>query len=651
MKTFTDWGRPPRVWTLVGLGGIALLLLLFATLSYRAALTKSATYDEPLHAVAGLVRRTMGDFRINPEDPALFGYWGSLPHGSDALKINKDLKYWDLMIEDFATNQWYFVWQTLYRTPGVDGDAFVQRSRFMFVIVGVMLGALIAWWSWRLAGVWAALIAAAVFALDPNFMAHSAIVKNDVMLSFVLAALAMALWSFGQRGGWLALAGILFACAAAVNVKFSGLLAGPIIFLALLARALLPQPWLVLGMTLQTSWKRVLVVPVVCLIAGVLSVVMIWALYGFRFAPTSDPKALLNTELILERARVNTVRAGVRPDEQVAPEELQRRYDNYQPTALVETIVWATERHLLPQAWLHGFLFTYATTLIRSTYLLGEVRITGWWYYFPLAMLFKTPTATIAASAIAAVVALVGAARVVRTRRRAPADEGQPTALHILWAGVCLALPVIIYAASAMSANLNLGLRHILPVYPFLFIGIGVALAELLRRSVLFGRIVVALIMLVLAVESLRAYPNYLAFFNTPSGGWRGGFQKLGDSNLDWGQDLKLLANWQKQQPPKKMYLSYFGIADPGFHGVSATNLPYAAGGWPFDPSPGFSPNENSYLAVSATNLQGIYINNPQAQALYQQLQNYKVIDVVGGTIYIYELPLSTRDLKQAQQR
>src|SRR5262245_41536295 len=229
----------------LAIGACAVLLLLFATVSFEASLTKNATFDEPLHAVAGFVHRTLGDFRINPEDPALFGYWGSLPHSRAALTIDTGLQWWEPMIADFSTNQWFFAWWSLYKTPGNDADAFLNRSRFMFVTVGAALGALIAWWAWQLRGPLAAVIATALFGLDPNFLAHSALVKNDVMLSFLMLAMALALWRFGRRGTWLSLAAIALSCAAAVNVKFSGVLAGPIVLLVWLVRALSPRPWIV----------------------------------------------------------------------------------------------------------------------------------------------------------------------------------------------------------------------------------------------------------------------------------------------------------------------------------------------------------------------------------------------------------------------
>src|SRR5262245_46382920 len=109
----TEQRRKQKMLHRLAIAGIAGLLILFAILSYTATLTKSPTYDESLLAVAVYVQRALRDFRINTEDPALFGYWASLPHGKDALTINTDYKTWDQMLEDFSTYQWPFVMLTL----------------------------------------------------------------------------------------------------------------------------------------------------------------------------------------------------------------------------------------------------------------------------------------------------------------------------------------------------------------------------------------------------------------------------------------------------------------------------------------------------------------------------------------------------------
>ncbi len=636
-EEFADRGHL-RLSTGVAVGTCAAAILLFMIASYGAALTKSATYDEPLHAVAGFVHRTMGDFRMNSEDPALFGYWGSLPHSRSSLKIVTGDVYWNRMVEDVAGNETDFVWKTLYDTPGNDGDGFVQRSRFMFVLVGGALGAVIACWSWQLGGAWAAVIATLLFAMDPNFLAHAPLVKNDVMLSLLTVALAMGLWRFGRRGTWWSLAAVAVTVAAALNVKFSAVLFGPIMLLALLIRALLPQEWHVVGRPLAVRWKRLLVAPAVCLVVALVSYVAIWGCYRFRFTPTQDPNVLLDTPGIVELVRVNRTTAAILRGERGAQQDFSSHDELQAPGKLADLIVHAIDRRLLPQAWLHGLLRTHAMTLIRTSYLLGEVRVTGWWYYFPCAMLMKTPTATLAAM----VVSLAGIILASMPRGRGPSVRSA----HAVetgsgcdpWSVACLALPVAIYLSGAMSASINLGLRHVLPVYPFLFVALGVALARILAWRSRMGAIVVGAIVLGLFLESAAAYPNCLAFFNAPSGGWRGGLKLLGDSNLDWGQDLKLLARWQRDHHDKRLFLAYFGSADPSTYGVEATHVEAALGGWPYATATE-APRPPCYLAVSATTLQGIYVDDPEAKAFYQHLQERVPIAVLGGSIYVYDLP------------
>src|SRR4051812_16369567 len=144
-------------------------LLLFAAMSYTAVLKKSATADEPLHALAAYVCTFYGDFRLNPDHPPLWGYWAMLPQLRSSLKIDFDSADWKLLTS-FMWSGAKFTTQTLYRTPGNDPDAFINRSRAMMLGPALLLGAFIALWAGRLAGSAAALIATALFCFDPNFL-------------------------------------------------------------------------------------------------------------------------------------------------------------------------------------------------------------------------------------------------------------------------------------------------------------------------------------------------------------------------------------------------------------------------------------------------------------------------------------------------
>ena len=127
-----------------------------------------------------------------------------------------------------------------------------------------------------------------------------------------------------------------------------------------------------------------------------------------------------------------------------------------------------------------------------------------------------------------------------------------------------------------------------------------------------------------LLAETLLAWPDYIAYFNFVVGGERGGIKLLSDSNLDWGQDLPTLAQWQKQHPDTPLALAYFGIVDPAFYGIRAVSLP------PGTPDPQIT--NGHIIALSATNLQGVYGEG------YISYQSLHPIDILGGTIYLYDL-------------
>jgi hypothetical protein len=258
-----------------------------------------------------------------------------------------------------------------------------------------------------------------------------------------------------------------------------------------------------------------------------------------------------------------------------------------------------------------------------------------------MAMRFKMPVATLAATLLVLCVALLW--------KLEPRLTGKPPIRAIdRWSFACLLVAPGIYGISAMTANLNLGLRHVLPLFPFIYIAAGVVLGVIFQNWGWVGRGIVAVLLIGLLVETVRAYPDYVAFFNAPAGGSRGGIKLLGDSNLDWGQDLKLLANWQREHPDKKLYLAYFGVAEPSSYGVRAYCIP-VPNGWqgPGEPVP--NPPPAGVVAISATNLQGIYMHDfPDVLRQYDEFRNREPIDVLGGTIYLYPYPLPSTVPTQA---
>jgi len=118
---------------------------------------------------------------------------------------------------------------------------------------------------------------------------------------------------------------------------------------------------------------------------------------------------------------------------------------------------------------------------------------------------------------------------------------------------------VSIYVLFSLSTNLNIGHRHLLVIYPPLFVIAGGA-AQLAKKTK-FGKLVIYLLFFVLLVENLLIYPHYLTYFSPMVGGSKQGYKHLVDSSLDWGQELKGLKKWIKENniPDDKVYISYFG--------------------------------------------------------------------------------------------
>src|SRR5262249_46892400 len=137
-----------------------------------------------------------------------------------------------------------------------------------------------------------------------------------------------------------------------------------------------------------------------------------------------------------------------------------------------------------------------------------------------------------------------------RQNRVSPSSASSAPARLERWSLLCLLVPPVVYGVAAVSSRLGQGVRHLLPGYPFFFIAVAVVLARTWQNKRI--RIAILALGVLLIGESLLAYPNYIAFFNLPAR-IRGGIALLGDSNLDWGQDLSLLARWRLQHRDTKL--------------------------------------------------------------------------------------------------
>jgi 4-amino-4-deoxy-L-arabinose transferase-like glycosyltransferase len=609
-------GRTTHSTAVAGLIGCALLLFCFAQTAWHAWRGKSATFDEPPGLVAAWVAVHDRDFRMDPEDPPLFKYFVAAGTHGDDMPRDYSSPFWSALLSD-PSALGDFARATLYQTPQTNADALLASARARMIFLGMLLGALIAWCSWRLAGPLAAIVALALFCFDPNFLAYAPLVKGDVPITLLFLALMMSIWLMGERATLLRMAATALLLGALVTTKYSGVLGIVILAVALLCRSLGPGPWRVLRWTARTRLARLAAGAAIGAASLLIVYVMIWASYGFRFAPTPDPALRFDMRKVLETCC----------EQQFGREYANRPHPDavwlawkahWRPPLAVRVALWANQHELAPQACIEGFLFQYSLSFVRLTWLCGRAATVGWWYYFPLAMAFKTPLATLLGTCIAAVVWL--------WRR------GGIFARH-WWPLCCVLVVPVLYMAAAMASRLNLGLRHVLPVYPYLFIALGVAAALMWRYRPRITAAVTAILLAGLATETYSAYPDFIPFFNIACGGAPNGWRLLGDSNVDWGQELPALAQWVHQNPGYQLQLIYFGTADPRYYRIHY--VPIAGGYAPPDMQPGDS-NLPPVLAMSVTAWQNPFL--PEKDLL-KSLQTRKPLAVLGGSMYLFDRP------------
>lgn len=439
-----------------------------------------------------------------------------------------------------------------------DGEVLLLLCRLTSLVFAALL--LVSLWRWsaRLWGPAGATLSLTAACLSPNLLAHAALATTDYPLAATyLAAICGLVWFLESPSPRrLALAGLLGGLALAT--KLSALLWAPTAAL-LLAWTLVAAPEPVrLGLSRfapvgNGPWRLALGGAAAGALLLATAAATVWALCGFRVDPY----------LTVLRSQLWDLSSG------------------------------------------------------HEAYLLGRYSTAGWWYYFPVAFLLKTPLPTLALAALGA------AALPARGR----------------WhAGLLLVPPALFFAAFVLSRGKAIGLRYLLPVYPFLFLVAGGLLAGGWDAAARWRRRSAVALCAALAVACARIHPDHLAYFNELAGGPDGGRWALVDSNLDWGQDLKGLKRWMDRHGVARIKLSYFGTADPALYGLDYEWLPsYVLPRR--DPAPVALPT-TGWIAISATNLAGVYLDAyGHGKTLFHWLEAFAPVARIGHSILVYYIP------------
>ncbi len=561
---------------------INILLLAFLIQCIFSMISISSTSDEVAHLPAGYSYLKTGDFKLNPEHPLLIKIIAAYP----LLFLNLPHPHTNRY---FIENEKWEYGKSLIYQSGERAEKILFLGRLIIVLLGLFLAVLVYEWSKELFGKQAALFSLFLFSFEPNLIAHSRLITTDVGFALFFFLSIYWMWKYFQKPSFksLILCGLSFGLAFAT--KFSAVLLCPIIMI-------------LIGMEFFLSFKK----------AGI-----------------SHRGEILNSG-----------------------DNDQSIKHRWASKPLIFFIITVPSLTALIVAASYGFLniryyfIGLKSVFIHSkmghaTFLAGQYSDTGWWYYFPLAFLLKTPIPFLIFFLAFLFLLFYTLIFSERKPRGNIAQENyldhyeQKRANIRKW--TYLTLPPLFFLGFSLMSRLNIGLRHILPIYPFIIVLCGMIFSNNLLQTLKWKKVIyLVLIFLCLwyIAESIFIFPNYLSYFNELIGGPSNGYKYFVDSNLDWGQNMPALKSFLENNRTEGVILSYFGNADPYYYGINYQYLPLC--GKAKIPSNYHSPKKDFYyIAISATHLQAVFTFDHHC---FDWLKNRKPYARIAYTIFLYDI-------------
>lgn len=347
---------------------------------------------------------------------------------------------------------------------GYSYELFTEQHLVLFrlpvLLMGVLLGIILYRFTVGLLGRIAGVAALFLFSFSPNVIAHASLATLDLPITFFVFVTIYALWSYLKRPHWARMLVLSLALACALTTKVQALL----------------------------------LVPLVLLILAVSG--------GHRVLRRKQSPGFLWWWMLVPLVFwivVNVVYLNLPVD----------------------------RAHLLPPLFVAALQAKLTHAMgrlsgLQVAYLLGHYSADGWWWYFPFAILVKTPLPTLV---------LLGLGLLRR-----------PT----WWSLSLVLLPAAAFLGMAMEARLNIGLRHVLIIYPFLFMLAGQGAARLWSHR--WGGVMLVVLASGYMWQAAAIAPHHLSYFNMLAGGTRNGHHLLIGANYDFGQNDRFLRRYVEER-------------------------------------------------------------------------------------------------------
>lgn len=506
------------------------------------------TYDEPAHIACGMEWIDKGTYFYEPQHPPLTRIMAAVGPYLIGERSQGGGSIWE------EGNL------ILYNNDYMKTLKAARAGNLLFFVLASIGVAVLAW---RIFDPLTAVASVFVFTMMPSILGNSAVATTD-MGPTAFYAPAIMLFAFWWRDKSIrnsVVLGILLA--ACVFSKFSTILYLLIGFVVVLPLLFFRGELYDKSDSWGRFFKMLSLVVAVFLFAG-------WASYRFSVNPLlSFPRDMHWIDLFSAKLHISKetlIAAGSFP---LPLSELFR--------GIAAVVKHNVEGH--------------------GTYLLGEVGLHGWWYYFPVVLGVKVPLAIL-------ITFLSGGCLVFLDREKV----GSMRYLLVI-------IPVAVLCSCMFVSNMNIGIRHVLPIFPFIAVVAGYALVRFYRMPSLYRALGICLAVLILAA-SVLAHPTYISSFNLIARDKP--YEYLVKADLDWGQYVMDLADSLEDRDIKKFSIIYVGTADlekhplPSFLDITK-DMPETVQGW---------------VAINA---------NPLfSKSEYFWLKKYEPVEIINNSFFLY---------------
>jgi 4-amino-4-deoxy-L-arabinose transferase-like glycosyltransferase len=560
----------------------------------------SPVVDEIPHIGAGYSYVVQHSYQFNPEHPPLAKDLAGIALLTLPLNRSALGKTYQGNWPTDVNGEWNFGRAFIFNS-GNDAITLVRTAKLPMLLFFILSGWIIFIWTKKLygstnspqIGSWAGLLALFLFSFSPTIITHSRLVTTDMAALFgiILSTYFFVHYLQNQtkQNFWIS----VIAFGIAELTKFSTFLLIPYFVLI----------GIIWGYAYHHNirsvfigaWKSILVI-----VIGFIFVV--GPIYQLHLINYSGQKQQADAKFALS---------------------------TYGNRLFADPVIWASDKPILRPFAQYGLglLMVFQRNAGgNQTYFIDKIYQYGIKSYFPVVYFIKEPLPFWVLFAFA-VIGFLAYAR--------PKEKVLHNWIKNHFTEIVLLLWIIIYWALSITAKVNIGIRHLIPVYGFTYILISGQLA-LIYEKIKFKKLYLSAVGLMCAwflIETLMVFPYYLTYFNEVAGGPTGGHKYVVDSNLDWGQDLKRLGDWVETNNIQKISLDYFGWADQSYY---LGNKFYWVVGGKYKTKDQFLADNptGGYLAVSGT----FYQQSIASDKNYYWLTNYQPVTVIGNSIFVWHI-------------